>query len=151
MKRWRQTINTHSVKIGSILVWLGLSLWVLCVGGGLSFALTGGTGADAQPIVPVVRCAVIAAYALFSLAAVMSLCIPDIARRAAVLQRIMFWLAGAGLAFLTVSWTNNKPTEQLAQVVMFWIVGGAMGLLLEPAKALLQHDSTRTGDEKTAP
>lgn len=149
MKRWRQTIDTYSERIGLILVWASTFLWVILTpGGGFWYVLTGGAEADPQAIHPAVRGPVVAASLFFFAVAAVSFCIPDPTRRATALQRLMFWLAAAGLAFLTVSWVSNGPAEQMWQVVVFWIIGGAMGLLLEPAKAFLHHDPIQTGDEK---
>lgn len=43
MKRWRQTIDTYSERIGLILVWASTFLWVILTpGGGFWYVLTGG-------------------------------------------------------------------------------------------------------------
>lgn len=149
MKRLRQTIDTHSETIGSFLVWASALLWVILTPGcGFLYVLTGGAEADPQAIDPTIQKSVVVASLFFFAVAFASFCIPDPIRRVTALQRLMFWLAAAGLAFLTVSWVSNGPTEQMGQVVVFWIIGGAMGLLLEPAKAFLHHHLARSGDEK---
>lgn len=58
-------------------------------------------------------------------------------QRLATLQRVMFWMTGAGVAFLAIPWVrDDAAVDALGNLALFWIAGGALGILLEPARTL---------------
>lgn len=58
-----------------------------------------------------------------------------------VRQRIMLWQAAAGGAFLAIDWSDTKGDNKEAilstagLIATMWVLGGAMGMWLEPAKS----------------
>ncbi|MBD2766211.1 hypothetical protein IEE91_13670 [Kocuria sp. cx-455] len=63
-------------------------------------------------------------------------------QRLATLQRVMFWMTGAGVAFLAIPWVrDDAAADALGNLALFWIAGGALGILLEPARTLASTPS----------
>lgn len=62
-------------------------------------------------------------------------------QRLATLQRVMFWMTGAGVAFLAIPWVRDDAADALGNLALFWITGGALGILLEPARTLASTPS----------
>lgn len=131
------TTKAHSYS--TTLAQVGLLLWAV-------FAL----GAPLIQVVPhvvdapVVVVVILVALLPFVAPVAVTFFFPTDSDKWGVRQRIMLWQAASAAAFLAIDWEEFSDLPRLGEVAMFWVIGGAMGVLLEPVRSLRGSKSTRT-------
>lgn len=123
--------GTASAIVAALAVVVGL---VFGIGGGLCALHTADIGAaDRSNALLIGRIASL----VWFIAWAGSFLIKDSVQRLVALQRVMFWMAGAGVAFLALPWVqDDAAADALDNLALFWVLGGSLGILLEPARTL---------------
>lgn len=110
---------------------IGLFLWALfAVGGPLVQVIPHVTEG------PVVVISILVATVLFIAPVAATFFAPAGSDKWGVRQRVMLWQAASAGAFLAIDWADFADLPRFGEVAMFWVIGGAMGVLLEPARSL---------------
>lgn len=92
--------------------------------------------------------AALLAFALFLVPFGLTIAGPTTAETWGLRQRIMLWQAAAGGAFLAIDWSDTKGDNKddilqtVGLIAGMWVLGGAMGMWLEPAKSQGKRAST---------
>lgn len=125
---WR---GTASAIVAALAIVVGLAFGI---GGGLQALYTADIGAaDRSDALGIGGPASI----VWSVTFAGSFLITNPAQRLVTLQRVMFWMAGAGVAFLALPWVqDDAAADALDNLALFWVLGGSLGILLEPARTL---------------
>lgn len=158
---WHKRIRCWRLDlwVPRVMAWIGVLLWLfltLCGPFALLWPL------EHTAIRTLAWVSVIASVALFLPPFVATLRWTDAGSKWGTRQRIMLWQAAAGAAFLAIDWNVSVDTKEVAATLGYdwnaylpragtkiskeikhallliggtWVLGGAMGTWLEPAKS----------------